>query len=166
MKKMTVYSAKIDSPIGVLYTGASEKDVLVLAFSEQELLSFAHKYSYSVVWEKNHIIDMTEKQLNEYFDGKRKSFDIPLKFEGTQFQKKSWNALLSIPYGQTISYKEEAIRVGNNNAVRAVGTANSRNPIAIIAPCHRVIGINGRMAGYGGGIWRKEFLLKLEKGNI
>jgi len=74
--------------------------------------------------------------------------------------------LLSIPYGQTISYKEEAIRVGNNNAVRAVGTANSRNPIAIIAPCHRVIGINGRMAGYGGGIWRKEFLLKLEKGNI
>ena len=104
-------------------------------------------------------------QLEEYFAGKRKEFDLKLLLEGTPFRKKVWNALLYFSYGKTATYKEIAEAVSNPKAVRAVGSANHNNPIWIIVPCHRIIGSDGSLTGYGGGLWRKEYLLKLEKEN-
>jgi methylated-DNA-[protein]-cysteine S-methyltransferase len=110
----------------------------------------------------NPILDEGKKQLEEYFDGKRQEFSLPLHLEGTTFQKKVWQALQEIPYGATKSYQEVAVNVGNKNSVRAVGGANHHNPISIIVPCHRVIGKNGTLVGYGGGLDVKAFLLGLE----
>ena len=111
------------------------------------------------------MIRKAHTQLNEYFKGIRKSFDLPLNPKGTEFQKKVWDVLLKIPYGSTCSYKDFAISIGNEKACRAVGSANNRNPIFIFIPCHRVIGTNGSLVGYGGGIQLKEKLLLLEKKN-
>ena len=108
------------------------------------------------------VIEKVVKQLNEYFLHQRHEFDIPLLFVGTDFQKKVWNELLKIPYGTTISYGELSRRIGMPNAVRAVANANAVNAISIIAPCHRVIGSDGTLTGYGGGLERKRFLLELE----
>jgi methylated-DNA-[protein]-cysteine S-methyltransferase len=111
----------------------------------------------------NEIIVQCKSQLEEYFLGKRKEFDIEIKFlKGTEFQIKVWEALRCIPYGKTVSYKWIAEKIGNPKAVRAIGGANNKNPIAIIVPCHRVIGSNGKMVGYAGGIEKKQFLLKIE----
>ena len=103
------------------------------------------------------------RQLDLYFQGRQKKFDLPLKPEGTDFQKSVWKALLTIPYGETRSYKEIAEAVGNEKACRAVGMANHKNPIVIVIPCHRVVGSSGSMTGYGGGIPAKKWLLALEK---
>lgn len=103
-------------------------------------------------------------QLAEYFDGKRREFDLPLAPEGTPFQQRVWRALLDIPYGETISYGELAVRIGRRSASRAVGLANGSNPLPIVIPCHRVIGANGKLTGYGGGLPIKERLLALERG--
>lgn len=105
-------------------------------------------------------------QLMEYFQGKRKKFDITYELHGTEFQKKVWKALCDIPYGETRSYKEIAIAVGNEKASRAVGMANNKNPIGIIVPCHRVIGASGKLVGYAGGMEMKQFLLEMEKNTI
>lgn len=102
------------------------------------------------------------KQLEDYLTGKRKIFDLPLALKGTQFQLRVWQALTTIPYGETRSYKEIAEQIGNPKACRAVGLANNRNPIAIVVPCHRVIGANGKLVGYGGGLDIKKHLLELE----
>lgn len=104
------------------------------------------------------------QQLNEYLDGKRSSFDLPLNPQGTEFQKSVWKALLDIPYGETRSYRQVAEAVGNSKACRAVGMANNRNPIMIFIPCHRVVGSDGSLVGYGGGLDMKKQLLDLEKG--
>lgn len=104
-----------------------------------------------------------QKQLTEYENGTRKVFELPLHLKGTEFQKQVWNALLEIPYGETRSYQEIAIRIGKPKALRAVGGACNRNPIGIIVPCHRVIGKNGSLTGYAGGLSYKELLLKHEK---
>ena len=109
------------------------------------------------------VIEKAKYQLDEYFLSKRREFDIPLLFVGTDFQKKVWNELLKIPYGVTVSYGELAQRIGMPNAVRAVANANAVNAISIITPCHRVIGSNGSLTGYGGGLERKRYLLNLEK---
>ncbi|MDR3706002.1 MAG: methylated-DNA--[protein]-cysteine S-methyltransferase [Paludibacteraceae bacterium] len=103
-----------------------------------------------------------KKQLEEYFAGKRKDFDLPLQPVGTNFQQAVWMALRQIPFGHTVSYGDIAQAIGNPKAARAIGQANNRNPIAIIVPCHRVIGRNGKLTGYAGGLDKKEFLLKLE----
>lgn len=102
------------------------------------------------------------RQLDEYFRGRRKKFDLPLRLRGTEFQKRVWRELLNIPYGETASYKDIAIRLGNPNAARAVGMANHNNPVAIIVPCHRVITADGRLGGYAGGVDLKKKLLILE----
>ncbi|MBD1557518.1 methylated-DNA--[protein]-cysteine S-methyltransferase [Vibrio sp. S9_S30] len=102
------------------------------------------------------------KQLTEYFEGSRKTFDVPLAAKGTDFQKQVWQALTQIPFGETWSYQDLANTIGNPKAVRAVGLANGRNPISVIVPCHRVIGKSGKLTGYAGGLERKEALLKLE----
>jgi O-6-methylguanine DNA methyltransferase len=101
-------------------------------------------------------------QLKEYFSGKRKHFDLPLEIEGTKFQRRVWNELLKIPYGRTISYKELAVRLGDEKVIRAAASANGANPLPIVIPCHRVIGSNGSLIGYGGGLEIKEMLLVLE----
>lgn len=106
-----------------------------------------------------------KKELEEYFEGKRKEFDLPLEQEGTEFQKRVWNALKKIPYGETRTYKEVAKIVGNEKASRAVGMANNKNNIPIIVPCHRVIGSNGKLVGYALGLDMKKYLLDLEKKN-
>lgn len=116
-----------------------------------------------LVEEETETLRKAREQMQEYFAGRRKSFDVPLYVEGTEFQKKVWNALLSIPYGETRTYKQVAEAVGNEKACRAVGMANNRNPLMILIPCHRVIGSDGRLVGYGGGMDIKEYLLRLEK---
>ena len=109
------------------------------------------------------MLDMACLQLSEYFASKRTNFNLPLYLEGTPFQQAAWKAMLTIPFGETISYKEEARRAGYPTALRAIGNANHCNPIAIIVPCHRVVASNGELGGYGGGLHRKQFLLELEK---
>jgi methylated-DNA-[protein]-cysteine S-methyltransferase len=105
-----------------------------------------------------------QAQLEEYFAGRRTTFDVPLAAEGAPFERRVWRALEDIPYGETVSYGEIARRVGQPTAARAVGLANGRNPIAVIVPCHRVIGANGTLTGYGGGLERKRLLIELEQG--
>lgn len=114
---------------------------------------------------RSELSDKTVLQLEEYFDGRRKEFEIPLKLIGTEFQKKVWNELLKIPYGETVSYKDIAIKIGNPKACRAVGMANHNNPILIIVPCHRVINENKKLGGYALGLELKRRLLELEKEN-
>ena len=114
---------------------------------------------------RSELSDKTVLQLEEYFDGRRKEFDIPIKLRGTEFQKKVWNELLKIPYGATVSYKDIAIKIGNPKACRAVGMANHNNPILIIVPCHRVINENNKLGGYALGLDLKRKLLELEKEN-
>jgi len=111
------------------------------------------------------LIKEAAKQMQEYFDGKRKTFELPISVEGTEFQKSVWKALQEIPYGETKTYKEIAIAIGNEKACRAVGMANNKNPISIIVPCHRVIGTNGKLVGYAGGLDKKEHLLEIENKN-
>lgn len=128
-------------------------------------LDFINKDDEGEITAKNETALLKEaiKQLEEYFEGKRNFFDLPLNPEGTEFQKKVWNALKEIPFGETRSYGEIAKKIGNEKAARAVGMANNRNPISIIIPCHRVIGANGKLVGYGGGLDIKEKLLEVEK---
>ena len=108
------------------------------------------------------LIRKAYSQLTEYLQGERKTFDLPISLKGTPFQQQVWKALCEIPYGETRSYKQIAEAIGNPKSVRAVGMANNRNPLLIVVPCHRVIGTNGKLVGYGGGIEKKEFLLRLE----
>ncbi|SFD23500.1 methylated-DNA--[protein]-cysteine S-methyltransferase [Clostridium uliginosum] len=131
-------------------------------------LYFLNEGMEEEIIEKNETLLLKEaiKQINEYLDGKRTSFDLPLASDGTEFQKKVWNALKEIPCGETRSYGEIAKIIGNEKASRAVGMANNKNPILIIVPCHRVIGANGKLVGYAGGIGVKEYLLNLEKKHV
>ncbi|WP_346943144.1 methylated-DNA--[protein]-cysteine S-methyltransferase [Clostridium sp.] len=115
--------------------------------------------------EETEILKECIKQLDEYFNGTRREFDIECEVQGTEFQKNAWKALMKIPYGETWSYKQQAIQIGNEKATRAVGNANSKNLISIIIPCHRVIGANKSLTGYAGGLNRKQWLLQHEKGN-
>ena len=114
----------------------------------------------SILDKKN---ESVKKQLEQYFAGQRQQFDLPLDFQGTDFQQQVWQALLTIPYGEKRSYKDIAVQIGNEKAVRAVGAANGRNPISIIAPCHRVIGSSGALVGFAGGLDKKQILLSLEQ---
>ena len=141
------------SPIGLLEIKVHENAVVGLQFCEKK----------EIIAESNHpIIKKTQNQLAEYFDGKRNSFDLPLSPKGTDFQRKVWNALLQIQYGKTISYAQLAKNVNNPKACRAVGSANGKNPIAIIIPCHRVIASDKGLGGYAYGLEIKKWLLDLE----
>ncbi len=148
-----VYKTFYKSEIGYLEITASENGIKSLYFSDVEPESTI---------ESNVHIDKCLEQLDDYFKGKRKKFILQLDWEGTQFQKKVWESLLSIPYGKPISYMDVALDIGDAKAIRAVGMANNRNPISIIVPCHRVIGSDGKLTGYGGGLWRKDWLLNHE----
>lgn len=165
----TVKVAWIDSPVGPLLAGATEQALVLLEFHDRQILD-AQKRTLSghlqapVVEGSNRWIEQLRSELAEYFAGRRRQFDLPLNYPGTPFQQKVWDLLLEIPYGQTWSYLELAKRTGDAKASRAVGTANGLNRIAIVIPCHRVVNSNGKLGGYGGGLWRKRLLLDLECG--
>lgn len=141
-----------DSPVGVLEICTTENELSSVLYVDERKESS----------ERPEILQDVIKQLDEYFAGSRKNFDIKFKLKGTEFQKKVWTALTDIPYGETVSYKNIATKIGNEKAVRAVGSANGKNIINIIVPCHRVIGANKSLTGYGGGLHRKSWLLKHE----
>lgn len=161
----------IESPLGKLVAGADPSGICFLEFiddpdvSIDELRQGLKMDSYDFQFKASTFLDQLILELNEYFSGLRKSFTIPLSFLGTDFQKKVWNELLKIPFGSTISYQQQAIRLGNLAAIRAVAHANGTNKLAILVPCHRVIGSDGNLTGYAGGLWRKKFLLELEQSN-
>ncbi len=155
------------TPLGPMYAGASEQGVCFLEFIDRKMIDGQIEQLQKImkakfVTGKNELLDRVEKQMNEYFAGERHQFDIPLDVRGTDFQKEAWDALLKIPYGETRSYAQQAERLGKPKAVRAIASANAKNHIAIVIPCHRVIAKDGGLAGFGGGIWRKKFLLDLE----
>ena len=150
----------MDSPVGGLGIIEDNQKIGGLFFRNGKK---AQKPGAGIILGETALIKKTIIQLEEYFKGKRKVFDIPLLLQGTTFQLAVWNSLLKIPYGRTKSYKEIAAMAGNAKASRAVGLANNRNPIAIIVPCHRVIGADGSLTGYGGGLEKKQFLLELEQ---
>ena len=152
-----MYFKIYDTVIGKIIIEESEEKI-----SRIEIVNGTEKFEGKEEKETE-LINKTYKEFDEYFRGKRKTFDIPLKIEGTEFQKKVWNALLEIPYGETRSYLDIAKRVGNPKASRTVGMANHNNKIIIIIPCHRVIGSNKKLVGYAGGLDVKEKLLKLEQ---
>lgn len=144
-----------DSPIGTIKLVCSEATLQEMQFSDEKGKNL-QKYPQ--------IVFTCKEQLDKYFTGKLKEFTIPLEFvKGTDFQRSVWKALQCIPYGETRSYKDIAIKIGNPKAVRAVGGANNKNPIGIVVPCHRVIGSSGKLVGYAGGLDKKEMLLKLEE---
>lgn len=149
----------------MVYRFSYETVLGVVTFVEEggALLAVTTHRSYEGVEQETALIKEAYQQLSEYLKGERKEFDLPLNPKGTDFQKRVWRALCDIPYGETRSYKQIAKAVGNSKAVRAVGMANNRNPITIVVPCHRVIGADGKLMGYGGGLEMKEFLLRLEK---
>ena len=127
------------------------------------LLAITTHRTYKGIKQETLLIKEVYRQLSEYLIGERKYFELPLNPKGTEFQRQVWQALCDIPYGETRSYKQIAEAIGNPKAVRAVGMANNRNPLLIVIPCHRVIGANGKLIGYGAGIEMKDYLLKLEK---
>lgn len=161
MKKTKIHT-KIDSPVGKLLL-ISEGDFLTGLYFHKESNDFGFLPQGEGVQENDSpIFRETTQQLQHYFEGHLKVFDIPVKFYGTGFQKRVWNELFTIPYGKTVSYLDIAKRMGSPGAVRAVGLTNGKNPISIIYPCHRVIGSNGKLTGYGGGLDKKEWLLRHE----
>ncbi len=158
---MQLYFKEIDSPVGLLKLVAHDQ-ALVAVLWENE--SPNRVRVATLIEDQNHpVLLNTQQQLTEYFNQTRTIFDLALDFQGTDFQKKVWQALLTIPFGETRSYKQIAEQIGNVKAVRAVGAANGKNPISIIAPCHRVVGANGKLVGFAGGLENKEILLKIEK---
>jgi len=159
---------RIETPLGTMISCADENGICMLEFSDRKSLTkeieeISKYFSANIIQGENPHFKTLEKELSEYFEGKIKEFTVPLSPVGTDFQKKVWEILITIPYGTTRSYQEQANILGNPKAVRAVANANGLNKISILIPCHRVIGSNGTLTGYGGGIWRKQKLLELEK---
>jgi AraC family transcriptional regulator of adaptative response/methylated-DNA-[protein]-cysteine methyltransferase len=166
-QKNVISITRILTPLGPMLAGATDGGICLLEFVDRRMLETQikrlKKYLLAeLVPGKNKYFDELSHQLKEYFEGERKVFDVPLHIPGTEFQLQVWEELQRIPYGKIRSYKEQAIELNNPKAVRAVARANGDNRIAIIIPCHRVIGNDGALVGYGGGIWRKQFLLNLE----
>lgn len=168
MAKIPYYYAEMDSPIGILTVVQSSNGVCFIEFGSASDTSTSinmklrkSQINTTLQYDKTPL-KMVEDQLQAYFKGELEIFDLPLDLIGTKFQKLVWDKVASIPYGVTKSYKQIAAEIGSPKAVRAIGGANNKNPVPIIIPCHRVIGTNGSMVGYGGGLDKKEVLLRLE----
>ncbi|NAW50371.1 methylated-DNA--[protein]-cysteine S-methyltransferase [Elizabethkingia argentiflava] len=163
-----IYQKTIKTPLGDMIVCAVNKGICLLEFMDQknlekQLRSLSKKLNAEIV-EREHLhFKQLEEELKGYFDGKKFHFDVPIFTTGTEFQEKVWSLLREIPMGEIRTYKQQSELLGNSKAIRAVGTANGINKIAILIPCHRVIGSNGELVGYAGGIWRKQKLLELEK---
>nr|WP_284462026.1 methylated-DNA--[protein]-cysteine S-methyltransferase [Chryseobacterium sp.] len=159
---------RIETILGTMVACADEHGICLLEFSDRkalptELKNISKYFNANIVQGENPHFTILEKELSEYFDGKLTQFTVPLSPVGTAFQKQIWDILQKIPYGTTRSYQQQADILGAPKSVRAVANANGLNKISILIPCHRVIGSNGQLTGYGGGIWRKQKLLELEK---
>jgi AraC family transcriptional regulator of adaptative response/methylated-DNA-[protein]-cysteine methyltransferase len=170
-EKRIVNIAHIETDLGMMIAGATDTGVCMFEFADYKLLELELRQLVAscnapLIQGDNPHFEMLKRQMEEYFKGKRKDFDIPLDLVGTEFQKQVWLALLQIPYGCTTTYAKQAELLGKPSAVRAVANANGKNKISIILPCHRVIGADGTLTGYGGGIWRKKKLLEFERKNI
>ena len=167
INKQVINIIRLETPLGTMFAGAVEKGICLLEFSdrrmlETELKQLSKYFNATIIQGNNKHFDLLKKELNKYFDGKSKKFSVPLCSPGTEFQKSVWKELQNIPYGTTRSYKAQATALKNPKAVRAVANANGMNRISIIIPCHRVIGEDGHLTGYGGGLWRKKWLLDFE----
>lgn len=163
-----IHKKIIQTPLGEMIACAIDQGICLLEFTdrknfEKQLMSLSKTLKAELV-EKDHIyFQQLEQELKEYFDGNRSKFDVPLFTTGTEFQEKVWQLLREIPMGETRTYKQQSELLGNPKAIRAVGRVNGINKIAILIPCHRVMGSSGELVGYAGGIWRKQKLLELEK---
>ena len=160
----------VESPLGPLLIGATDQGVCLVEFTstnriDMQLASLRTHFRSAVVPGSHEFLDQLKGELNEYFAGRLRRFQVPLVYPGTPFQVRVWQGLLRIPYGTAWSYEQLAHVVDAPGAQRAVGHANGQNRIAILIPCHRVVNKNGRLGGYGGGLWRKQFLLDLERGH-
>ncbi len=165
--KQIINLIRLTTPIGPMYAGATDKGLCLLEFTDRRMLETELKdlrrlLNAEILPGKNEHLDLIKKELEEYFEGKRHTFTVKLDTPGTAFQKSVWDVLLEIPYGKTRSYKQQAVILNKPLAVRAVGTANGSNRVSIVIPCHRVIGENGSLTGYGGGLPRKQWLLDHE----
>jgi AraC family transcriptional regulator of adaptative response/methylated-DNA-[protein]-cysteine methyltransferase len=163
-----ISTTTISTPLGNILIGATGEGICLFDFEDRRnmnrIMNRIEKMSGKKFVEGEHpYLKRTETQISEYFSGYRTVFDLPLHFLGTPFQKQVWQGLLQIPYGETRSYLQQSILLGNEKAIRAVAGANGENGIAIIVPCHRVVGTNGSLTGYGGGLQRKQWLLQLEQ---
>ena len=170
-ERNSLHFAWIDSPVGLLRAGATDTALRLLEFiNPGGARPAGGRYHVRPEAGSQHsartpVLDQTRRELEEYFAGSRRSFEVPLSFPGTAFQERVWTVLRGIGYGERLSYLEQSRRVGDEKAIRAVAQANGQNPIAIIIPCHRVINADGRLGGFGGGLLRKQFLLDLERGD-
>ncbi|KAB2860920.1 MAG: methylated-DNA--[protein]-cysteine S-methyltransferase [Exiguobacterium chiriqhucha] len=156
---METYRLDYVSPIGILEIVGTEMAIRSILFVERTDVCFEADETTPDV------LNTCYREIEEYFNGRRQSFTFPYEVMGTVFQQDVWQALVMIPYGETTSYRELAMTLGRDRAVRAVGSANGRNRLSIVLPCHRVIGSNGTLTGYAGGLWRKEWLLRHEQTN-
>jgi AraC family transcriptional regulator of adaptative response/methylated-DNA-[protein]-cysteine methyltransferase len=163
-----IITTKIETDIGTMIAGAVEEGICLLEFSDRRMLNTEYKdlakhFKTTIQEGESRYFKTLRKQLKEYFEGSRKEFIIPLVTPGTSFQQAVWKELINIPYGTTRSYQEQSVALGKPDSIRAVASANGMNRISIIIPCHRVIGSDGRMTGYGGGLRRKKWLIDHEK---
>jgi len=166
-QEQIIYTTRILTPIGPMLAGATQEGICLLEFVDRRMLEtqikrVTHRLQATVLPGESIFFDTLKHQLDEYFAAQRRDFEVPLVLAGTPFQQKVWTLLQSIPFGETRSYKQQAAALGDPAAIRAVARANGDNRISILIPCHRVIGATGELVGYGGGLWRKQFLLKLE----
>ncbi|MGV3507908.1 MAG: bifunctional transcriptional activator/DNA repair enzyme AdaA [Sphingobacteriaceae bacterium] len=162
---------RLETPLGTMFACAVKEGICLLEFTDRKMLetefkALAKTLNATIIQGDNEHFNILEQQLEEYFDGKRKVFSVPLFTPGSEFQNLVWRALRDIPYGATKSYKDQATAISKPASVRAVANANGLNKIAILIPCHRVIGTDGNLTGYGGGLWRKQCLLNMEKANL
>jgi AraC family transcriptional regulator of adaptative response/methylated-DNA-[protein]-cysteine methyltransferase len=160
----------IETPLGPMISGANSEGICFLEFTDRRMLekqfdTLQSRFACSIIPGSNEFLDRLKAELAEYFGGKLKNFTAPVLLRGSEFQERVWQGLLKIPYGETRSYEDLARQIGARGAARAVGTANGLNRICILIPCHRVVNSNGKLGGYGGGLWRKNFLLQLEQQN-
>lgn len=167
-KKEIIVTTTIETPIGEMFAAASKKGIVMLCFFtpfniEAKIDILKKSFEVDVLPSNSEYFNMLRTQLKEYFLKERKEFHLPMQLLGSPFQVSCWKELLKISYGETISYKQEAINIGNEKAYRAVANANAQNMLHIIVPCHRVIGSSGKLSGYAAGIDKKEFLLNLEQ---
>lgn len=168
--KNVINIIRFTTQLGPMFAAATQKGICLLEFTDRRMLETEFKdlqkiFNAVILPGTNEHLELLQKELSEYFEGKRQCFTVALDIAGTDFQKAVWNELLKIPYGETVSYKSQAIKLNRPNAVRAAANANGQNRVAIVIPCHRVIGENGNLTGYGGGLSRKRWLLDLEKRN-
>jgi AraC family transcriptional regulator of adaptative response/methylated-DNA-[protein]-cysteine methyltransferase len=164
-----LHMTRFATPLGAMVAAATPKGLCLLEFAdrrglETELRDLARRLNCAVVPEADDVLRRVETELAAYFAGTLRRFTVPLDLLGTPFQRRAWDALAAIPFGSTRSYAQQAAAMGAPAAVRAVGRANGCNRVAIVVPCHRVVGADGELTGYGGGLWRKRRLLELERG--